>query len=117
MLKDEIGEGCWEAEMQRLRGEVALVDNEGEKAEAEAERQFLDALKTARSQEAKSFELRVCMSLARLWQKQGKQQDALELLSPVLDWFTEGLDTGDLKKANSLLKVLSKTEASAATTH
>jgi adenylate cyclase len=118
VLKDETGEECWEAEMQRLRGEVTLVDNEGEKAEAEAEaeRQFLDALKTARSQEAKSFELRASTSLARLWQKQGKQQDALELLSPVLDWFTEGLDTGDLKEANSLLKVLSKTEASAATT-
>lgn len=116
ILKDESGEECWEAEMQRLRGEVTLVDNEGEKAEAEVERQFLDALKTARSQEAKSFELRASMSLARLWQKQGKQQDALELLSPVLDWFTEGLDTGDLKEANSLLKVLSETEASAAAT-
>jgi len=104
MVKDEIGERCWEAEMQRLRGEVSLVDNEGN--ESEAEHQFQGALQTARSQEAKSFELRAAMSLARLWQKQGKHQDALELLTPVYDWFTEGLDTGDLKEANSLLKAL-----------
>jgi predicted ATPase len=114
MAKDEIGERCWEAEMQRLRGELSLVGNEG--SESEAEQQFQSALQTARSQEAKSFELRASMSLARLWQRQGKQQDALELLAPVLDWFTEGLDTGDLKEAKSLLMALGKTEASVAAT-
>jgi predicted ATPase len=106
-VKDEIGERFWEAEMQRLRGEVSLVGNEGNEGdESEAEHQFQGALQTARSQEAKSFELRAAMSLARLWQKQGKHQDAFKLLKPVYDWFTEGLDTGDLKEANSLLKAL-----------
>ena len=114
MVKDEIGERCWEAEMQRLRGEVSLVGNEGNESEAEAEHQFQGALQTARSQKAKSFELRAAMSLARLWQKQGKHQDAFELLTPVYDWFTEGLDTGDLKEADSLLKELGNTETSAA---
>jgi len=115
MVKDEIGERCWEAEMQRLRGEVTLVglvSNEGN--ESEAERQFQGALQTARSQGVKSFELRSAMSLARLWQKQGNLQDALELLAPVYDWFTEGLDTGDLKEAGSLLKELGNAETSAA---
>ena len=95
--------------MQRLRGEVSVGSNE-----SEAEQHFQDALQTARSQEAKSFELRAATSLARLWQKQGKQSDALELLAPVYDWFTEGLDTGDLKEADSLLKALRKTETSTA---
>jgi predicted ATPase len=109
MIKDETGERFWAAETQRLRGEVHLARNESN----EAEQQFQGALQIARAQEAKSFELRAAPSLARLWQKQGKQQDALELLAPVYDWFTEGLDTGDLKKANSLLKALRKTETSA----
>ena len=100
--------------MQRLRGEVSLVSNEGN--EAEAEQHFLEALQTARSQKVKSFELRAAMSLARLWQKRGEQQDALNLLAPVYDWFTEGLDTGDLKEANSLMKILGKTGTSASAT-
>ncbi|MBW2498960.1 MAG: AAA family ATPase [Deltaproteobacteria bacterium] len=112
MVKDEIGERCWEAEMQRLRGEVALMRIEG--TEFEAEHHFQDALKTARSQQTKSFELRAAMSLARLWQKQGRGQDALELLMPVYNRFTEGLDTGDLKEARSLLNALGDTETSAA---
>jgi len=91
---------------------VGLVSNEGN--ESEAERQFQGALQTARSQGVRSFELRAAMSLARLWQKQGKHQDALELLTPVYDSFTEGLDTGDLKEADSLLKALGETETSAA---
>jgi predicted ATPase len=113
LVKDELGERCWKAEMQRLRGEVGLVGNE---SQAEAEQQFQGALQTARSQEVKSFELRAAMSLARLWHTQGKRQDALELLTPVYDWFTEGLDTGDLKEAKSLLKTLGRTETSAAAT-
>jgi len=112
MVKDEIGEQCWDAEMQRLRGEVALMRIEG--TEFEAEHHFQDALRTARSQQTMSFELRAAMSLARLWQKQGRDQDALELLTPVYNRFTEGLDTGDLKEASSLLKSLGETETSAA---
>jgi predicted ATPase len=112
MVKDEIGERFWVAEMLRLRGEVSLATTEG--TEFEAEHHFQDALQTARSQGVKSFELRSAMSLARLWQKQGKHQAALELLSPVYEWFTEGLDTGDLEETDSLLKALGETETSAA---
>jgi predicted ATPase len=54
------------------------------------------------------------MSLARLWQKQGKLRDAFELLSPVYNWFTDGLDTGDLKEAASLLETLGEAKSSAA---
>jgi predicted ATPase len=111
-IKDEIGERFWESEIDRLKGEVCLVSGEGN--ESEAEQQFQGALQTARSQEAKPFELRAATSLARLWQKQGKENDALELLAPVYDWFTEGLDTDDLKEAESLLRALRKTETSAA---
>ena len=112
MVRDEIGERCWEAEMQRLRGEVSLAGTEG--TEFEAEHHFQDALHTARSHGVRSFELRSAMSLARLWQKQGKHQDALELLAPVYDQFTEGLGTGDLQEADSLLKALGETETSSA---
>jgi predicted ATPase len=111
MVADEIGERFWESEMQRLRGEISLMGDEDNGPEAE--QHFQEALQTARSQETKSFELRAAISLARLWQKQGKQQDAAELLAPVYDWFTEGLDTGDLKEAESLLKALRKSETSA----
>jgi predicted ATPase len=64
------------------------------------------ALAVARRQEAKSLELRAAMSLARLWQQQGKRQEAYELLAPVYDWFTEGFDTADLQEAKALLDAL-----------
>ena len=63
----------------------------------------------ARRQEAKSLELRAAMSLARLWQQQGKRTEARELLAPVYGWFTEGFDTADLQDAKALLEVLSCT--------
>jgi predicted ATPase len=63
------------------------------------EEHFAYALKVAREQQAKSFELRAAMSLARLWRDQGKVQQARELLAPVYGWFTEGFDTLDLKDA------------------
>ena len=72
----------------------------------EIETCFEQALQVARCQSAKSFELRVAMSLARLWRDQGKSQQARELLAPVYGWFTEGFDTRDLKEANSLLDKL-----------
>ena len=56
-----------------------------------------------RRQEAKALELRAAMSLARLWQQQGKRAEAYELLAPVYGWFTEGFDTADLKEAKALL--------------
>jgi predicted ATPase len=68
-----------------------------------AEQNYLASLDWAREQEAKSWELRTSISLARLWQAQGKRAEAYELLAPVYDWFTEGLDTKDLKDAATLL--------------
>jgi predicted ATPase len=73
---------------------------------AEAEESFHQALDLARHQEAKSLELRAAMSLARLWQPQGKQAEARELLAPIYGWFTEGFDTADLQEAKALLEEL-----------
>ena len=67
---------------------------------------FERALAVARQQQAKSWELRAAMSLARLWRDQGRVSEACELLAPVYDWFTEGFDTRDLKEAKALLKEL-----------
>ena len=96
---------CWcEAEVNRLAGEVALKSPEpnAEKVEVYFER----ALAVARQQQAKSWELRAAVSLARLWCDQGKVQQARELLAPVYGWFTEGFDTRDLKEAKALLEEL-----------
>ena len=73
---------------------------------ASAEEGFSRALSVARAQQAKSWELRAAMSLARLWRDQGKAQQAHELLAPVYGWFTEGFDTRDLKEAKALLEKL-----------
>ena len=73
---------------------------------AKAEGYFESALTVARQQQAKSWELRAAMSLARLWRDQGKPQQARELLAPVYGWFTEGFDTRDLKEAKALLEEL-----------
>ena len=73
---------------------------------AKAEAYFERALAVARQQQAKSWELRAAMSLARLWRDQGKVQQARELLAPVYGWFTEGFDTRDLKEAKALLEEL-----------
>jgi predicted ATPase len=71
-----------------------------------AQRYFERALAVARQQQAKSWELRAAMSLARLWRDQGKVQQARELLAPVYGWFTEGFETRDLKDAKALLDQL-----------
>jgi predicted ATPase len=93
-----------EAEVNRTAGEIALMSLEpdAEKAEAYFER----ALAVARGQQAKSWELRAAISLARLWRDQGKRQQARDLLGPVYAWFTEGFDALDLKEAKSLLEEL-----------
>jgi len=72
----------------------------------EAEACFQQALDVARRQQAKSLELRAAMSLARLWQQQGKRQEAYALLAPIYGWFTEGFDTADLQEARVLLEAL-----------
>jgi predicted ATPase len=64
------------------------------------------ALDVARRQEAKWLELRAAMSLSRLWQQQGKRQEAYDLLAPIYAWFTEGFDTADLQEARALLETL-----------
>jgi len=74
--------------------------------QAEAEARFRRALDVARRQEAKSLELRAAMSLARLWQQQGKRAEAYDLLAPIYGWFTEGFDTADLQEAKVLLEEL-----------
>jgi predicted ATPase len=90
-----------EAEIQRTAGEIALMSPQPDAAKAEA--YFERALAVARQQQAKSWELRAAMSMARLWRDQGKPQQARELLAPVYGWFTEGFDTLDLKEAKALL--------------
>jgi predicted ATPase len=90
--------------VNRVAGEVVLKSPapDAEKAEAYFER----ALAVAGQQQAKSWELRAAMSLARLWRDQGNVQQARELLAPVYGWFTEGFDTRDLKEAKALLDEL-----------
>jgi hypothetical protein len=87
-----------------VAGEIALKSPESNAAKAQS--YFERALAVARQQQAKSLELRVSMSLARLWRSQGKQQQARELLGPVYGRFTEGFDTLDLKEAKALLDEL-----------
>jgi predicted ATPase len=96
----------WEAEIHRLRGVLLLRQTGTLQAEAEAETCFQQALDVARRQEAKSLELRATMSLARLWQQQGKRTEAYDLLAPIYGWFTKGFDTADLQEAKALLEAL-----------
>jgi predicted ATPase len=103
-LVEQHEERWWEAEIYRLRG-VVLLRQPGT-SQAEAETWLQRALDVARRQEAKSLELRAATSLARLWQQQGKRQEAHDLLAPVYHWFTEGFDTADLKEAKVLLDAL-----------
>jgi class 3 adenylate cyclase/predicted ATPase len=98
------GRGDGLVEAYRLQGELLLRQATPDAAQAEA--CFLQALAMARRQHAKSWELRAAMSLSRLWQQQGKQADARQLLAEVYNWFTEGFDTADLQEAKALLEEL-----------
>jgi predicted ATPase len=98
------GERWCEAELYRLKGELVFVRFSEDYAEAET--CFQHAIAIARRQQAKSLELRAAMSLSRLWQQQGKQEESRELLAPVYGWFTEGFDTADLREAKALLEAL-----------
>src|SRR5262249_11787914 len=93
-----------ESELHRIAGEITRLAPVPDAVKAEA--YFERALAVARQQQAKSWELRAAMSLARLWRDQGKVQQARELLAPVYGWFTEGFDTRDLKEAKVLLEEL-----------
>jgi class 3 adenylate cyclase/predicted ATPase len=97
-------ERWFEAEVDRVAGEISLKSPVPGTAKAEA--YFERALTVARQQQAKSWELRAAMSMARLWRDQGKRQQAHDLLAPIYGWFTEGFDTLDLKEAKALLEQL-----------
>ena len=99
------GEGFFEAEQYRLKGELLLAHSLEKHTVAES--CFQHALDSARRQQAKWLELRTAVSLSRLWQQQGKRAEARELLAPIYGWFTEGFDTVDLREAKALLEELS----------
>ena len=96
-------EKWFEAEIHRMAGEIALS---GEPDATKAEAYFARALAIARGQQAKSWELRAATSLARLLAAQRKRYDGRALLSEIYNWFTEGLETADLKDAKALLEEL-----------
>jgi class 3 adenylate cyclase/predicted ATPase len=120
---EQTEERFYEAELYRLKGELTLQKFQVQsfkfqvpsnpqpltpnpQAQAEAEACFLKAIDIARTQQAKSWELRATMSLTRLWQQQGKRHEAHNILAAVYNWFTEGFDTKDLQEAKALLEEL-----------
>ena len=103
-VAERTGDRRDEAEIHRLKGEFLL--RQAVPAAPQAETCFRQALDVARRQQAKSWELRAAMSLARLWQQQGKRTEARDLLAPIYGWFTEGFDTADLQEAKALLEEL-----------
>jgi predicted ATPase len=98
------GAHLWEPELYRVKGELLLRQPISDAPEAE--RCFRQALAIACRQQAKSWELRTAISLARLWQQQGKRTAARDLLAPIYGWFTEGFDTADLQEAKAVLEAL-----------
>ena len=115
------GKFWFEPELYRIKGELTLKSkvktsprqvkasqnkSEDRSPESEAEECFWKAIDIARQQQAKSLELRAVMGLSRLWQQQGKTEEARKLLSEIYGWFTEGFDTADLKEAKALLEEL-----------
>jgi predicted ATPase len=114
-LAEETGEHHWEAELYRVKGELLLAQGDQVQAKAglqadasaRAECCFQQAIEVARRQEAKSWELRATTSLARLWQEQGRIDEARQILSEIYGWFSEGFDSADLIEARTLLEALS----------
>jgi predicted ATPase len=105
MVVEKMGGAPLEAELYRLKGEALLA---GAGTVSEAETAIEQGIDVARRQNAKSWELRGATSLARLRRQQGRQQEAVALLAPILGWFTEGFDTADLKEAKALLDDLTE---------
>ena len=101
-IVDRTGERWLEAELYRLKGQLLLRRGHAEAAE----NRYREALRIAREQEAKLWELRAAASLARLWRDQGRRGEARDLLAPTYRWFTEGFDTRDLSEARALLDEL-----------
>ena len=102
---EKTGGAPLEAELYRLKGEALLA---GAGTVSEAETAMQKGIDVARRQNAKSWELRAATSLARLRRQQGRPQEAVALLAPILGWFTEGFDTADLKEAKTLLDNLTE---------
>ena len=114
------GERVYEAEIYRHKGELILQQfkAQGSKCQvpeprsptpapqSKAKACFLKAIEIAQKQQAKSLELRATVSLARLWQQQGKQQKAHSMFSEVCNWFTEGFDAKDFQEARMLIEEL-----------
>ena len=100
-----------ETQKSKVKGQKSKIETDPRSLtpdpRSEAEACFLQAIEVARSQQAKSWELRASTSLARLWQSQGKRAEAHRMLSEVYNWFTEGFDTKDLQEAKALLAELS----------
>jgi predicted ATPase len=123
-LVDETGARFHEAEGYRIKGELLLQSRQVKTSQdksavinpqsptsnpqTEAEACFLKAIEIARRQQAKSWELRSVISLARLWQQQGKKEEAQQTLAEIYNWFTEGFDTKDLQEAKALLEELQR---------
>ena len=107
---EKTGQRVLEADLCRLRGELTLaqssVQSLGSSVQKKAEECFWKAIEIARQQQAKSLELRAVMSLSRLWQRQGKKEEARQLLAEIYGWFTEGFETKDLQEAKALLNEL-----------
>jgi predicted ATPase len=101
---EKTGERCFEAELQRLRGELLRALPGSDRLEAEA--RFRQALAVARGQGARMWELRAATSLGRLWREEGKRTEARDVLAPVYGWFSEGFDPPDHKDARALLDEL-----------
>jgi tetratricopeptide (TPR) repeat protein len=100
--REKTGNRQWEADLQRLVGLALSGLNRLE----EGETALKEALRLAQAQQAKTYELRAAVSLARLWGDRGRRVEARELLAPVYGWFSEGFDTADLKNAKALLDQL-----------
>ena len=114
---ESAGERTWQSEIQRLNGELVLLQSRAG-SQKNAEACFFRALKTAQRQWAKGLELRAATSLGRLWRNQGRTSDARDLLTPAYTWFKEGLGTADLKLARALLNELEQPrQESQRTTH
>jgi predicted ATPase len=107
-MADETGSRLWNPEFYRFKGELLLARDPA--AGPDAETAFRQAIDVARGQSAKSWELRAALSLSRLWQRQGKRDEARRLLQEIYGWFTEGFDTADLMEARALLDELSPGE-------
>jgi class 3 adenylate cyclase/tetratricopeptide (TPR) repeat protein len=99
---ENTGHRQWEAELRRFEGIALSSLNRS----LEGENALAEAMRIARKQQAKAYELRAATSLARLWGEQGRRVEARELLAPVYGWFTQGFDTTDLKEAKALLSEL-----------